>query len=103
MSPPAALPVEDLWDWLGREMPFSPILPRCSRRRRERDFCPRPLRLGPIPGPHGVESPESPPPGQLELLLVDSTFGTEELASYAKSIQQVEEPPLLSQASWRRG
>ena len=34
-------------------------------------------------------------PDHLELLLVDLTFGTEELASYSKHIQPVEEPPRL--------
>jgi NADH-quinone oxidoreductase subunit G len=41
-----------------------------------------------------------PPTGQLELLLVDQTFGTEELAGYSACIQKVEEEPhLLLQAN----
>ena len=58
-------------------------------------------RLLPSVIPAGAYTPaeslvsESAPPDHLELLLVDSTFGTEELASYAKYIHQVEEPPRL--------
>ena len=36
-----------------------------------------------------------PSPDVLELLLVDWTFGTEELSSYSKHIQQVEKAPCL--------
>jgi anaerobic selenocysteine-containing dehydrogenase len=36
-----------------------------------------------------------PDRGQVELLLVDWIFGTDELAAYAASIQQVEEEPFL--------
>jgi anaerobic selenocysteine-containing dehydrogenase len=36
-----------------------------------------------------------PPDGQMELLLVDQTFGTEELAAYSAHIQKVEEEPYL--------
>ena len=39
--------------------------------------------------------PAEPPGGQVELLLVDQTFGTEELAGYAAPIQKVEEEPCL--------
>ena len=36
-----------------------------------------------------------PPPDHLELLLVEATFGAEELASYSKPIREVEQPPRL--------
>ena len=36
-----------------------------------------------------------PPQGQVELLLVDRTFGTEELSGYAEPIHKVEEDPCL--------
>ena len=39
--------------------------------------------------------PVEPPAGEIELLMVDQTFGTEELASYAPPIQKVEEEPCL--------
>ena len=91
---PVTLPGDDLWDWLSRENPvfaniatlFEPppgarLLPEASPAR----VFPRPRRW-----------PQWPrPPDHLELLLVDLTFGTEELASYSKHIQQVEETPRL--------
>jgi hypothetical protein len=36
-----------------------------------------------------------PPHGQVELLLVDQTFGTEELSGYSAPIHKVEEDPCL--------
>jgi anaerobic selenocysteine-containing dehydrogenase len=94
MSPPAALPVDDLWDWLGQE---NPVFANIAAL-----FSPPPgARLLPSAIPPGASSPaesllpEPPPPEHLELLLVDSIFGTEELASYSQYIQQVEEAPRL--------
>ena len=46
--------------------------------------------FGPPPAP-----PPEPAPDQVELLLVDWTFGTEELASYAPLMQEVEAAPVL--------
>ncbi len=43
---------------------------------------------------HEVKAPE-PDRGQIELLLVDWIFGTDELAAYAAPIHQVEEEPFL--------
>ena len=43
-----------------------------------------------------VPEPEEVPPGQVELLLVDQTFGTEELAGYSAYVQKVEEEPCLT-------
>ena len=43
-----------------------------------------------------VTKPAEIPAGQVELLLVDQTFGTEELASYSAFIQKVEEEPCLT-------
>ena len=39
--------------------------------------------------------PPEPAPDQLELLLVDWTFGTEELASYSPIMQEAEAAPVL--------
>jgi NADH-quinone oxidoreductase subunit G len=90
----------DLWGWLSRQ---------------HEGF----QRLGSLPGvepaaggrllpeagavrgfsPEPWTKPVEPPTGQLELLLVDQTFGTEELAGYSAYIQKVEEEPhLLLQA-----
>ena len=94
MSPPVALPADDLWDWLGRENAvFANIAALFSPPPGAR-LIPEAIPAGAY-SPAAAPVPESAPPDQLELLLVDSTFGTEELASYSKYIQQVEEPPRL--------
>jgi len=94
MPAPVTLPGDDLWDWLGRENPvfanpaalFEP--PTGARLIPETI----PARVfSPAAAPVTVERP----PDHLELLLVDLTFGTEELASYSKYIQPAEEPPRL--------
>ena len=41
------------------------------------------------------ELPQKVPEDQVELLLVDQTFGTEELAGYSSFIQKVEKQPVL--------
>ena len=94
MSPPAALPVADLWDWLGRENAVFANLAALFSPPPGARLLPSAATAGAY-APAAAPVPESPPPDHLELLLVDSTFGTEELASYAKYIQQVEEPPRL--------
>jgi NADH-quinone oxidoreductase subunit G len=83
----------DLWAWLNRQNPiFTPmrslaeypegvrLLPEA---RPERDFA-----ASPAP-------PATLAPDQVELLLVDWTFGTEELASYSPLMQEVETAPVL--------
>ena len=40
-------------------------------------------------------TPEDAPTGQLELLLVDATFGTEELSDYSHIVRQAQKPPVL--------
>ncbi len=84
----------DLWDWLARNQ--NPVLGRAG----EATGHPEGLRLVPeeqtsrdfSASPAGGQSPA----GALELLLVDATFGAEELASYSTFIQQVEERPQLT-------
>jgi NADH-quinone oxidoreductase subunit G len=83
----------DLWAWLGRQNPV-------FRQMADLAEHPEGVRLlppaqaggdfGPPPGP-----PPEPAPDQMELLLVDWTFGTEELASYAPLIQEAEAAPVL--------
>jgi NADH-quinone oxidoreductase subunit G len=83
----------DLWTWLSRQNPvFAPMrslgeYPEGLRLLLEaqpgQDFA---ARLAP---------PETPPADRIELLLVDWTFGTEELASYSDLIRQVEAAPVL--------
>ena len=99
MSPPVALPVARPLGLAGPgECRFCQYCRLC--------YAPPPgARLLPEAIPAGAYSPaaalvpEAAPPDHLELLLVDSTFGTEELASYSKYIQQVEEPARLLHAS----
>jgi NADH-quinone oxidoreductase subunit G len=94
MSPPVALAADGLWDWLAKE---NPVFANIAGL-----YAPPPgARLIPetIPAeawsPEKSPAPEPPPPDHLGLLLVDATFGTEELASYSRHIHQVEEPPRL--------
>ncbi len=89
-----AAPGDDLWDWLSRENPvFANITDLFEP--------PSGARLLPPAIPARTFSPAAAPvpaerfPDHLELLLVDLTFGTEELASYSKHIQPAEEPPRL--------
>ena len=94
LSPAATLSGDDLWDWLRAENPvFTEI---------DTLFAPPPgARLLPEAAPArgfspaATMAPAEQPPDRLELLLVDLTFGTEELAGYSRPIQQVEEPPHL--------
>ncbi len=83
----------DLWAWLGRHNPVF---------RQMEDLAEHPdgVRLLPA-APAGDDFAALPAPSpepasdQLELLLVDWTFGTEELASYAPLMQEAEAPPVL--------
>ena len=83
----------DLWAWLGRQNPlFTPLGSLADH--------PEGLRLLPPARPeHDFAAPPAPPaasaPDQWELLLVDWTFGTEELASYAPIMQEAEAAPVL--------
>ena len=94
MSPPVALPADDLWDWLGREKAVFANMANLFSPPSGARLLPPAIPAGAY-SPAAALVPEAPPPDHLELLLVDSTFGTEELASYSKYIQQVEEPARL--------
>ena len=87
---PAAV---DLWAWLGRQNPVFSQLGSLTDH-------PEGVRLLPAAQTRGdfTAAPEPTPepgPDQLELLLVDWTFGTEELASYAAILQEAEVAPVL--------
>ncbi len=90
LADPAAV---DLWAWLGRQNPlFTPMGSLTEH--------PEGLRLLPAARlEHDFAAPPAPPaalaPDQVELLLVDWTFGTEELASYSPLMQEVETAPVL--------
>ncbi len=95
MSPAPKTEIEELWTWLARENSVFANLTSSS--------SPRDIRLIPEP-PRGnpfsldwLEKMEKTPPStdSLELLLVDWTFGTEELSGYSHTLRQVERPPCL--------
>jgi NADH-quinone oxidoreductase subunit G len=90
LKEPAAV---DLWAWLGRHQPV-------FRQMGSLAEHPEGLRLLPAAQTgedfsSAPEAPETPAPDKVELLLVDWTFGTEELASYSKVIQEAEAAPVL--------
>jgi NADH-quinone oxidoreductase subunit G len=95
---PATTPAHrDLWDWLAENQ--NPLLARGAAVAAH----PQGIRLIPDEQPAqdfacrvspsgGSQAPQE----GLELLLVEATFGTEELASYSAYIRQVEETPRLT-------
>jgi len=94
---PAAGEGEDLWVWLAKG---NPIFARLAALPDH----PEGLRLLPEEQSRddfgaGPVRAEAAPPGEFELLLVDWTFGTEELAGYSPLIQQVEPDPCLTMHS----
>jgi len=90
LSDPAPV---DLWAWLGRQNPLFTAMRSLAEH-------PEGVRLLPAARPErDFAAPPAPPaalaPDQLELLLVDWTFGTEELASYSPLLREAETPPVL--------
>ena len=96
MTPPAP----DLWEWLARNQ--NPVFAQAAAMAER----PQGVRLLPpqrsdndfsleVASGTGAQAPQ----GTLELLLVDSAFGAEELAAYSTCIQQVEEAPRLTMHS----
>ena len=85
---------EDLWAWLARQ---NPVFSRMSTLPEH----PEEVRLLPEASPErnftaSFEPPAALPPDTVELLLVDWTFGTEELAGYSDILRQAETTPVLS-------
>ncbi len=86
-------PAPTLWTWLARQ---NPVFSRMTSLPEH----PEGLRLLPEAqtGPDFAVLPEPPaalPPDTVELLLVDWTFGTEELAGYSDILRQAETTPVL--------
>jgi NADH-quinone oxidoreductase subunit G len=92
--------IEDLWQWMAHEHPaFAGLQPFAvppegfrllPDQSKEQAFS-----LPPSPSPSRGEGREGVNANSLELLLVDWTFGTEELSSYSQFIQPVEKIPCL--------
>jgi NADH-quinone oxidoreductase subunit G len=87
----------DLWSWIKKEYPIFANVPIVNE-------LPQSVRINPGQGKNKPFSFDGwvPPAkdnqrdGRLELLVVDWTFGTEELSTYSRFIQEVEEEPCLS-------
>jgi NADH-quinone oxidoreductase subunit G len=94
-SPGSNMSIHGLWDWLAKENPAFENLKLSEPAEN--------IRL--IPGLEGKNSFSLDWPGKMEesyssadsldLLLVDWTYGTEELSRYSPYIRQVEKPPCL--------
>jgi NADH-quinone oxidoreductase subunit G len=83
----------DLWAWLSRQNPV-------FRQMETLTDHPEGVRLVPQARPEGDFAPfpgpaAEPAADQVELLLVDWTFGTEELASYSTLMREAEAAPVL--------
>jgi hypothetical protein len=87
---PAAV---DLWAWLGRQNPLFSQMGSLTDHPEGVRLLPAAQTRGDFTAP--PEPTPEPAPDQLELLLVDWTFGTEELASYAAILQEAEVAPVL--------
>jgi NADH-quinone oxidoreductase subunit G len=84
----------NLWDWLARHNPIFSKMASLAEH-------PEGLRLLPEANSQRdfaaiLEPPAPAPAGKVELLLVDWTFGTEELASYSDLLRQAEALPELA-------
>jgi NADH-quinone oxidoreductase subunit G len=95
MSSTSGMPIEDLWAWMAKEDPAFVNLKPSDLPEGLRIIPDQPRGkpfsldwLGKLEkAPSSVDS--------LELLLVDWTFGTEELSGYSRSIEEVEKAPRL--------
>jgi NADH-quinone oxidoreductase subunit G len=79
------------WDWLtGVHQVFGRIASLSDRERAAgARLLPDEAPARDFPAEPAIK-PAGPPTGQLELLVVDQTFGTEELANYSEPIHRVE-------------
>jgi NADH-quinone oxidoreductase subunit G len=86
----------DFWEWLAPAHEVFARIASLSEAERATGvrLLPREAPVGPFKEKPAVK-PEEPPQGQVELLLVDQTFGTEELSGYSAPVQKVEEDPCL--------
>lgn len=102
LSPQVALSGDGLWDWLRQENPVFAQIDTLFEAPLGARLLPEKISPATF-SPASVLEPTPPPPDHLELLLVDQTFGTEELAGYSPYIREVEEPPRLLMQSETAG
>ncbi|MCL4502276.1 MAG: NADH-quinone oxidoreductase subunit NuoG [Deltaproteobacteria bacterium] len=93
-SPQAILSTDDLWDWLIQENPVFTNISDLLAPPPGARLLPEAIPVADLTLTEALQ-PVAPLSNHLELLLVDSTFGTEELASYSRYIHPVEEHPHL--------
>lgn len=95
MSLVPTMSFNDLWGWLAKKNPiFTNLKPSDSRENIR--LIPDQRSGSPFSQGELGKLENSPSPlDSLELLLVDWTFGTEELSGYSKYIRQVEMAPCL--------
>jgi len=90
-----ALGGQDIWTWLAEENEvFSRLATLTPAERTDIRLVPHKSREGPFTGTSAAP-PEEMPGDQIELVLAEQTFGTEELAGYSPFIQKVEGEPHL--------
>jgi NADH-quinone oxidoreductase subunit G len=94
---PAASEGEDLWVWLAKGNPLFARLAALPEHPAGLRLLPEEQSRDDFAG--GPVRAEAAPRGEFELLLVDWTFGTEELAGYSPLSQQVEPDPCLTMHS----
>jgi NADH-quinone oxidoreductase subunit G len=95
LSTVSKMSVDNIWSWLAQENPLFENLKLADPSGN--------IRLIPVQGgrdPFWLDWPgkteeSSSSDDLLDLLLVDRTFGTEELSGYSPHIRQVEKPPCL--------
>jgi NADH-quinone oxidoreductase subunit G len=88
--------IEDIWDWLFHEHEMFRRFASLTQNERAAGMrlLTEKSQVNAFSDKPSAKSPE-PPAEELELLLVDQTFGTEELAGYSPFIQNEEEEPHL--------
>jgi NADH-quinone oxidoreductase subunit G len=86
---------QDIWTWLAEDHEvFSRLAALTPAERQDIRLVPDQSGVAPFAAKSTVP-PEELPAHRLELVLVEQTFGTEELAGYSPFIQKVEEDPHL--------
>ena len=86
-------PGPDLWSWLARQNPVFSRMTSLPEHPEGVRLLPEANLESDFAAP--AEAPAASPPDTMELLLVDWTFGTEELAGYSDILRQAETLPVL--------